>query len=187
MEKKEQKMTEQQFLRILTSSVCGIILCLVGLVSTTWAWYTMDITCTNNVIRVGNFDPVVTVAQGELTLAADGENTYALAAGTYQIQIESGSGSTSPGCCILRLWGEQLYQTSAVYPGHDGAEEPSCVTFTLILEEDAELELIPVLGMPTAALPVVDGEEIAPEKPTVPEESTDLQLPSDPPAEPEIP
>lgn len=186
MQKKEQKMTEQQFLRILTSSVCGIVLCLVGLVSTTWAWYTMDITCTNNVIRVGCFDPVVTVAQEELTLTADGENTYVLAAGTYQIRIESGSGSTSPGCCTIRLWGEQLYQTAAVYPGHDGAAEPSSVTFTLILEEAAELELIPMLGMPTAEQPVVDGGTLAPEKPTVPEESTDPQLPPEIPAEPGI-
>lgn len=47
MEKQEQPMTEQQFLRVLTKNIAGILLCLAGLVYLTWAWYQMDIPCTN--------------------------------------------------------------------------------------------------------------------------------------------
>ena len=160
MQKNEQKMTEQQFLRILASTVCGVMLCLVGLVSTTWAWYSMDIVCTNNVIQVGVFDAEMVVTQGDVDVQSDSENRYA--AGTYLVHIDSRNSNT-PGYCVVRVEGENDRQTIQLYPsGH--TEGPSGVTFELVLDNAATVEIIPMLGKPTAS--VLLGQE-------VPAETTD--------------
>lgn len=53
------KVTEKMFGKVLLSSVCGILLCMACLVSTTWAWYTVSIENEENVIEI--IKPEVTV------------------------------------------------------------------------------------------------------------------------------
>jgi hypothetical protein len=40
---KGEKITDRALKRVLISSVCGILLCMTGLVTTTWAWYTASV------------------------------------------------------------------------------------------------------------------------------------------------
>lgn len=195
MQKNQDKMTEQQFLRILRSSVCGIVLCLVGLVSTTWAWYSMEIECTNNVIQVGQFDAVVTVIPAQDGEEADsvwgdpidtdpgGEHLYDLNAGSYRITVTNLDESTSPCYCIVNLWDYEtyysqldgeIYHTKPIYP-----EET--MTFELILKQDYWMEVIPTLGKSSAKDPVESGGEITPgQEKEIPAESYNPTNPSDP-------
>lgn len=168
---KEQPMTEKRFLRILASTVCGIILCLVGLVSTSWAWYSMDIVCTNNEIRVGQFDVSVTVTSGGEEIDQDGEG-YALPAGTYQVQLASLDSNTAPGYCIVKVWENEM-QTVALYPTTPGSSGMTTLTFELTLGQNGGwLEIIPVLGMPNeTALLTKESEIIVDGVPTSSEES----------------
>ena len=64
MQKQEQCMTEQQFLRILVKSVCGILLCLAGLVYMTWAWYTMELPTTNGAARTEHSQSAAALPEG---------------------------------------------------------------------------------------------------------------------------
>ena len=48
------KVTENLFNKVLISAVCTILLCMTCLVSTTWAWFTVSIENTGNVIQIAN-------------------------------------------------------------------------------------------------------------------------------------
>ncbi len=50
---KNEKITEKVFARVLLSSVCSILLCMTCLAGTTWAWFTVSVENTGNVIQIG--------------------------------------------------------------------------------------------------------------------------------------
>lgn len=79
---KGQKVTEKQLLRVLTASICSIVLCMSCLVGTTWALFTVSIENTDNVIQIG--EPSVSVVEGETKLDS-GKTT--LEKGTHTVQI----------------------------------------------------------------------------------------------------
>ena len=79
---KGQKVTEKQLLRVLTASICSIVLCMSCLVGTTWALFTVSIENTDNVIQIG--EPSVSVVEGKTKLDS-GKTT--LEKGTHTIQI----------------------------------------------------------------------------------------------------
>ena len=79
---KEQKITEKYLRRVLISSICGILLCMSCLAGTTWAWFTVSIENTNNVIQIG---------KPEVRLAIDGkeqDSGVPLESGEYKLKIE---------------------------------------------------------------------------------------------------
>lgn len=168
MQTTEQHMTERQFLRILTSSVCGIILCLVGLVGTSWAWYSMEIVSTNNVIQVGQFDVSVTVTASEGTQIEPEGERWTLQPGTYEVHLEP-IDSNTPGHCIVMVCGEYLAETAALDPREGG------LTFGLIVSQETQwLEILPVLGMPGGDHLLTDGSSITiGETADPPEETTE--------------
>ena len=83
-----QKVTEKHLRRVLLSSICSILLCMSCLVSTTWAWYIVDIENTENVINIGT-------PQIKVTLNGNGvgenETSVALGAGTNTLKFEHGN------------------------------------------------------------------------------------------------
>lgn len=54
-----ENVTEKHLYRVLLCSVCSILLCMGCLAGTTWAWFTVSIENTGNVIHIG--EPSVTV------------------------------------------------------------------------------------------------------------------------------
>ena len=178
MPKSEQNMTEKQFLRILTSSVCCIVLCLVGLVSTTWAWYNLEIECTNNVIQVGTFDADVTVQpeyqdeNGDIFLADPAwpeDDLYILEKGTYMVMIQGWELNTSPGYYEITVQTADMEeavrtaQTAALEPGVDEDGECIPLCFRLVLTTDADVRFIRKMGRPTMDAPIGDTGELTPE------------------------
>lgn len=182
MQKTEERMTERQFLRILASSVCGIILCLVGLVGTSWAWYSMDIVSTDNVIQVGLFDVAVTVESDGTVLEPEGEG-YVLSPGTYELTVICRSDNTAPGYCAVRVWETPMpdvfddwtwdheAKTAALYPV-DPEGDPTVLTFRLVTEEkEVWLEILPLLGVPSGEDLLTEGSTFTIEEALPPEEN----------------
>jgi len=56
-----KRITEKYLYRVLISSVCSILLCMSCLIGTTWAWFTVSIENTENVIEIGTPSVVVSV------------------------------------------------------------------------------------------------------------------------------
>lgn len=73
--------TEKVFFKMLISSVLGILLCMACLVSTSWAWFTVDISNGENVIQIGS--PKVTLQLDN----ADFVSGMPVAAGSHTLQI----------------------------------------------------------------------------------------------------
>jgi len=96
---KDEKITEKAFARVLLSSVCSILLCMTCLAGTTWAWFTVSVENTGNVIQIGTAqaNAAIVSVDGEevpegvaVFAGADDEETDAgmpLPAGTYVFKI----------------------------------------------------------------------------------------------------
>lgn len=82
---KNQKVTEQHLFRVLTISVCGILLCMSCLVGTTWAWFSVTIENTGNVIAIGEPGVHLTVDGNPFVSGS------VLTDGSYAVSIEHGN------------------------------------------------------------------------------------------------
>lgn len=81
-----QKVTEQHLFRVLTFSVCSILLCMSCLVGTTWAWFAVSIENTGNVIEIG--EPGVSVQVNGQPFSSGSRLTD----GAYTVYIEHANG-----------------------------------------------------------------------------------------------
>lgn len=61
----EQKVTDKYLRRTLLVSICGILLCMSCLVGTTWAWFTVSVENTGNVITVATKPKVLVSINGD--------------------------------------------------------------------------------------------------------------------------
>lgn len=86
-----QSVTEKHLRRVLISSICSILLCMSCLVGTTWAWFTVSIEDTENVIWIG--EPKVTMTVD----AAAVQDEAALSAGTHSITVNHGNPADALG------------------------------------------------------------------------------------------
>lgn len=77
---------EQQFFRVLASSVCGILLCMSCLVGTTWAWFMASVENTENVIQLANWKLETSVA-GDSAAVSPVDGVYSLPEGSYTINM----------------------------------------------------------------------------------------------------
>jgi hypothetical protein len=81
---KGQKVTDKYLRQVLVTSICGILLCMCCFVGTSWAWYTVSVENTDNVIHIVSEAPEVSV-----TMAGNkiGLNEPNLPEGTHDLDI----------------------------------------------------------------------------------------------------
>ena len=61
-----EKITEKDIRRILAASICSILLCMMCLAGSTWAWFSVDIVNQANEIQIGTGDVKIMVGDQEL-------------------------------------------------------------------------------------------------------------------------
>lgn len=89
-----EKVTEKALRRVLISSVCSMLLCMACLVGVTWAWFTVSVENTGNVITIAETDySVVFEPDVPQTAAADG--SYTLQPGSYTMKASVESNATA--------------------------------------------------------------------------------------------
>ena len=82
-----QKVTEKHLRRVLISSICSILLCMTCLVGATWAWFTVSIENTDNVIQIATVTQLVEIKKGDTVVSPVGTASYSLSKGTYTIGV----------------------------------------------------------------------------------------------------
>ena len=94
--KPKAKLTDKAFSRLVLTSVLAIIVCIVCLCSTTYAWFTDSAPSNENEIKMAEtFDLTVTVTKDGTPLA-DIENGVELEAGVvYTVTLSLPAGSAS--------------------------------------------------------------------------------------------
>lgn len=112
--KNQENMTEKQFLRIMNRSVICIVVCILALIRTSWAWYELSIMSANQ-IGVGAFEAQITVYDGEQPIMPE-NGIYRLESGEYLLLIDT-SGSIVSGQC--QIYSGETCLESAHLPPND--------------------------------------------------------------------
>ncbi len=142
----EEKSADKAFNQSFTVSVISILLCIVALCSTSWAWFSGSVTSGGNEISAASCDVqaifTYAVTDGIEELAANADGTYTLAQGvTYTVTV-SAEGTARSSYCILTVDG-QHYFTQQV----DTAAPNNVISFTLTFtEEDKVITFSPLWG-----------------------------------------
>ena len=98
------KVTEQALRRSLFSSVLVIMLCLILLSTSTWAWFGTDFENKNNVISSAMCDvSIVVTSDGGDTLTGDKDDKYVLLPGSvYTVNVDV-TGTSTTGYCAIKV------------------------------------------------------------------------------------
>lgn len=136
---KYEKVSDKAFLRIMLSSVFGILLCGICLAGLTWAWFTSSISSTANTITAADFSVQISINGSE---ALSDSGVYNLS-GNSTVTVKA-VGSATTGYCTVKL-GSNTYHTIQLYPA-GGEGKPQSVEFTVSGEEGLKLTITPQWG-----------------------------------------
>lgn len=125
----DEKITEKAFSKNIIVSIAGILLSIVMLCSTTYAWFTTSISSNTNIVESGRFSisvavaPVVDgVASSENAVAPSTSGVYNLSAGTYMITVEPTAESNVKGYCLITANGAE-YCTDVIVNATTATDE----------------------------------------------------------------
>lgn len=100
---KGSKVTEKVFRKVLLSSICSILLCVVCLCNTTWAWFVADIENSGNEIQLANVSADVTVSQAGTQMGETADGSYSLTPNSYTVDIQVNSEANSPVYLVMSV------------------------------------------------------------------------------------
>ena len=140
-----EKVTEKALRKVLISSICAILLCMTCLVSTTWAWFAVDIENKDNTIQIAQWSLDVTINNEEGDPVSPENGIYKLNSGKYSISIDFSSdakgndlGDRMAVYLVMIENDEQQYATSFELNA-DGGYEPIQKTYEVGEGEEATL------------------------------------------------
>lgn len=90
-----KKITERIFGRVLISSVLSMLLCMVCLISTTWALFTVSVENEGNEIQIATVKPILEVKRAGEPIAAIGDYSYTLEQGNYTVEVQVENDATA--------------------------------------------------------------------------------------------
>lgn len=166
---KEEKITDKAFSQGLFISVFSILLCIVALCSTTYAWFSNDVSSNSNRLVTGNFDLTVSVTKSANgTAIADSENPIKVTkdssgvssctltnAGEYIVTLTMSEDTTvSKGFCIIEINGKS-YSTVSI--NKTDRTEPFVFKIS-VHESDALIYFTSVWGLPSHEDVQMNGE-----------------------------
>ena len=187
---KDEKITEKAFSQGLLVSVLSILLCIVGLCSVTYAWFTTDLSSGENTLESVRFALDITVVDEYGTVIIgkptdNGKVTYNLSRGssyTFTLEMTDDAKATK-GYCTVLIDGVTKYTTSYISRDESIGHSPFIFTIsTDTLNEDVTVTLTPKWGLPASTDieymgKIIMGESHdgtdAPTAEPMPEETTD--------------
>lgn len=166
---KHSRPTDENILRLLLPSFVGIIICMVCLAGTTWAWFSATIQTTPQTIEAASFD-ISAVLTGEADEpVSPGQPLRARRA--YKVTLTATGTAPSGGYCIVTNdTGTASLYTATILP-----DKP--LTFTLIPGQDAVYTFTAVWGKYSGEADITDGCTIEKqaETPPAPKEAEEQQ------------
>lgn len=141
---KYEKVSDKAFLRIMLSSVFGILICGICLAGLTWAWFSSIVTSTVNTITAADF-PVQISINGSVAQSDSG--VYNLS-GNSVVTVKA-VGSATTGYCMVEFGGKAYY-TVPLFTDTSS----DTVEFTVYATENPEIKITPQWG--TCAVAATD-------------------------------
>ena len=98
----DEKISDRAFARVLISSICSILLCMICLAGTTWAWFISNAE-SPSVMSIATITMDTTLLQGEEEIHAAEDGSYTLPVGAYvlQMDVENDVAETVPTVYVL--------------------------------------------------------------------------------------
>ncbi|MBQ8425795.1 MAG: hypothetical protein IJX17_07280 [Clostridia bacterium] len=155
VENNEEKITDKAFNRALIISILGILMCMVCLCSSTWAWFKDDVVNNKNVIESASYG-IVSIVKLDGTseeIVETEKNTYTLTSGKYQVTLNKEGDARYGYVIISDDIGSKIYTETM---------NDTQTTFTYVLEITADkiITFKPCLGMYAGTPDVLDGGTI---------------------------
>lgn len=140
---KYEKVSDKAFLRMMLSSVFGILICGICLAGLTWAWFTSSISSAANTITAADFSVGVEFKQNESVIEPVIENeSYKLNSGTFTVTVTADESATATtGYCTVEFGGKTYY-TVPLFTN----SESDTVEFTVYASGNSELKITPQWG-----------------------------------------
>lgn len=153
----DKKITEKAFSQNIIISVAGILLSIIMLCSSTYAWFTASVLSDTNKVESGHFSidvvsvaPVVNDVVGD-AVTPDASGKYTLAEGKYMITLAPTVESTVKGYCLITVNGES-YRTDIIVNDNTVTDEyptsNSPFVFYIIVAESTTLNVESRWGIP---------------------------------------
>lgn len=150
----DEKITEKAFLQSVTISVIGILLCIILFCSTTYAWFTSNISSNSNTLTSGSFDLEVSVTYDGAEITdfaknANGSFTYTFEKiGTYTVELEMTDSSNVKGYCKVSVNDGAEEITNSI--SKDGTGVNPFVFTIITTEKNTEVCFTPQWGRPAS-------------------------------------
>ena len=153
--KVKQMLSDKAFSHLLFTSALGIVLCIVCLCSTTFAWFTDNAPSKGNEIKMAEDCRLTVTVSLDGTVLTDIGNGVELETGkTYKVVL-SLPPDTASGYCLITAGGKTYYTD---YILRHSAPEAQIAVFALTVEETQTVKFTPRWGIYAADSDVVDGK-----------------------------
>ncbi len=153
----KKPMTDKALNRLVIGSVLSILMCLVALCSTTFAWFTDTAKAAPSTIQTAPNCLLEIVVDESGTPLSDIENGVTLVAGvTYRVTLTLPKDSSS-GYCQMFV-GTEKYLSP--YIARHTEDTPKTVTYYVMAEVDTEVRFVYHWGIYSADASVLAGETL---------------------------
>ena len=153
----EKKLTDKAFSHAIISSIVGIVVCLICLCSSTWAWFTDSVEIAGGTIKAGECLLEIDVTNEIGEEMQDVENGITLNANeTYTVTLTLPKDSTSGYCKIVTDM-KSYYSDYILY--HD-SDTPVVVTFRVQAESTQQVKFVKCWGVYSCTTDVTVGETL---------------------------
>lgn len=153
--KVKQMLSDKAFSHLLFTSALGIVLCIVCLCSSTFAWFSDRAPSSGNEIKMADDCLLSVTVSLNGTPLTDIENGVELKAGeTYQVVL-SLPGNTGSGYCLITAGGKTYYTD---YILRHSLQETQMAAFTLTVQETQMVKFTPRWGIYAAESDIIEGK-----------------------------
>ena len=150
-----EKLSDKTFTRLIVCSILAILICLVCLCSTTWAWFTDTVSRQGNVIKSSE-QCQLTVSVYEGNTAIDNvESGVTLEKDVLYTVLLTQPKNSGSGYCVIYINGKK-YRSDYIL--HHENEQDETLSFTLTVKETCEVSFAVRWGIYVGESDVVNGQ-----------------------------
>lgn len=153
----KEKLSDRAFARLIATSILGIVVCLICLCSTTYAWFSDSIPSNNNEIKTASQCLLSVSVYKDGTEFEDVESGVTLEQGvTYTVELSLPKDSAS-GYCLIET-ATATYYTD--YIARHESEDAQTLSFTLTVAKSQNVTFTPHWGIYSGEIHVTGGGQL---------------------------